>query len=88
MNVSLTLQLEHFVRENVSRGTYKSASAVVRDALRLLQETEWQRRDRETNLEVKARELKLEIQSPLVDEDHCYDIDSRGGVKRSKMRSR
>jgi antitoxin ParD1/3/4 len=36
LNVSLTPQLEEFVREKVSSGLYNSASEVVREALRLM----------------------------------------------------
>ena len=36
MNVSLTPQLENFVRQKVESGLYGSASEVVREALRLL----------------------------------------------------
>lgn len=38
MNVSLTPQLETLVREKLKSGSYHSASEVVREALRLLQE--------------------------------------------------
>ena len=38
MNVSLTPQLERFVREKVDSGRYLSASEVVREGLRLLEE--------------------------------------------------
>jgi putative addiction module CopG family antidote len=40
MNVSLSRELEKFVRGSVSTGRYTSASEVVREALRLLQETD------------------------------------------------
>ncbi len=36
MNVSLSVELEKFVREKVASGHYTSASEVVRDGLRLL----------------------------------------------------
>jgi len=36
LNVSLTPQLEEFVREKVNSGLYNSASEVVREALRLM----------------------------------------------------
>lgn len=36
LNVSLTPQLEEFVRQKVSSGRYNSASEVVREALRLM----------------------------------------------------
>ena len=40
MNVSLTPELERFVQEKVRSGRYTSASEVVREALRLLEEHE------------------------------------------------
>ena len=40
MNVSLTEQLEEFVQRKVASGLYTSASEVVREALRLLEEQE------------------------------------------------
>ncbi len=44
MNVSLTSELEAFVSEQVEGGRYRSASEVVRHALRLLLEQEEQKR--------------------------------------------
>ena len=38
MNVSLTPELENFVNNKVQAGRYNSASEVVREALRLLEE--------------------------------------------------
>ena len=40
MNVSLTPELEQFVQSKVENGRYNSASEVVREALRLLEEQE------------------------------------------------
>jgi len=40
MNVSLTPELENFVNAKVKSGRYNSASEVVREALRLLEEHE------------------------------------------------
>ena len=40
MNVSLTKELEKFVNSKVESGRYSSASEVVREALRLLQESD------------------------------------------------
>jgi antitoxin ParD1/3/4 len=54
MNVSLTPELERLVHEKVSSGLYNSASEVVREALRLLQE-----RDELRGL--RFQELKREI---------------------------
>lgn len=43
MNVSLTPELERFISELVEDGRYRSASEVVRAAVRLLQEREEER---------------------------------------------
>jgi antitoxin ParD1/3/4 len=40
MNVSLTPELERYVAERVASGRYRSASEVVRAALRLLEKEE------------------------------------------------
>ena len=54
MNISLTPQLESLVKNKVESGLYGSASEVMRDALRLLEE-----RDRRNLLRVE--ELRREI---------------------------
>jgi antitoxin ParD1/3/4 len=46
MNVSLTPALEKLVQKKVESGLYNNASEVVREALRLLKETEELRRAR------------------------------------------
>jgi antitoxin ParD1/3/4 len=43
MNVSLTVELEKFVSAKVESGRYNSASEVVREALRLLEERDQSR---------------------------------------------
>lgn len=45
MNVSLTPELERLVAERVASGLYRSASEVVRAALRLLEQSERERPD-------------------------------------------
>jgi putative addiction module CopG family antidote len=58
MNVNLTPQLEDLVRSKVSSGMYTSASEVVREALRLLQEQDKFR-------DAKLEELKRDIRKGL-----------------------
>ena len=58
MNISLTPQLESLVKNKVQSGLYGSASEVMRDALRLLEE-----RDRRHFLRVE--ELRAEIKKGL-----------------------
>ena len=58
MNVSLTPQLEEFVKNKVESGMYGSASEVMREALRLLEE-----RDRIRAM--RLEELRAEIQKGI-----------------------
>jgi len=58
MNVSLTPELDKFVADKVAAGRYASASEVVREALRLLEEQEKSRAER---LEEFNRELQRRI---------------------------
>ncbi|MCW5891360.1 MAG: type II toxin-antitoxin system ParD family antitoxin [bacterium] len=58
MNVSLTKELEQLVNDKVKSGLYLSASEVVREALRLLDE-----RDRLKSLRIE--ELRRDIQEGL-----------------------
>jgi antitoxin ParD1/3/4 len=46
-NVSLTPEMEAFIDGRVASGRYRSASEVVRAALRLMQEDERERQNRE-----------------------------------------
>ena len=54
MNISLTKELEQLVQKKVKGGRYLSASQVVRDALRLLEERDQQR-------QVQLAKLRKEI---------------------------
>ena len=58
MNISLTPELEQFVQSKVESGMYYSASEVVREGLRMLQE-------REMLKQVKIEELRKEIQKGI-----------------------
>ena len=59
MNVSLTPELEKFVQEKVKSGRYLSASEVVREALRLLQEED---QIRQLRLEKLRKEIMMGIE--------------------------
>ena len=54
MNVSLTPELEQLVNEKVKSGLYNSASEVIRESLRLLQEQDMLK-------EIRRNELRREI---------------------------
>ncbi len=58
MNVSLTPALEDFVNQKVSSGRYGSASEVVREALRLLE-------DRDRLRDAQIGDLKKEVEKGL-----------------------
>lgn len=58
MNVNLTPQLEELVRNKVASGLYTSASEVVREALRLMDEQDQTRK-------AKLEQLKKEIRQGL-----------------------
>jgi antitoxin ParD1/3/4 len=58
MNVALTPELEEFVQTQVAQGSYTSASEVIQDSLRLLQE--------HLNQSTQAH-LKAEIQKGVDD---------------------
>ena len=70
MNVSLTPALERFVQEKVHSGRYTSASEVVREALRLLEEHEKVRA-------VQLAEFREEIDRRLASLDHGEGLDGR-----------
>ncbi len=54
MNISLTPQLEGYVKQKVSTGLYHSASEVIREGLRLLEE-------RDSIKEIKLQALRDDI---------------------------
>jgi antitoxin ParD1/3/4 len=56
MNVSLTPELEQFVANKVKSGRYTSASEVIREALRLLEEREQLRNLQKQELQKKIAE--------------------------------
>jgi antitoxin ParD1/3/4 len=87
MNVSLTRALEDFVNRKVSSGRYGSASEVVREALRLLE-------DRDRLREAQLGELQSEIAKGLdeLDAGEAVPLDvakikKRGRQKLSRKRS-
>jgi len=68
MNVSLTPQLEQFVREKVDSGRYLSASEVVREGLRLLEE-----RDRVYQARLSDLQKEITIGVEEADRGELFD---------------
>ena len=82
MNINLTPQLEDLVRQKVASGRYNSASEVVREALRLLEE---QDRLRAAKLETLRRDIREGLDSgPPVPWDVA--VVKREGRKRLAAR--
>jgi antitoxin ParD1/3/4 len=65
MNVSLTPELENFVKQKVTAGMYNSASEVMREALRLLEEQDSLR-------EMKVEALRRDIRDGVNELDGGY----------------
>ena len=75
MNISLTPHLEEVVKGKVESGLYTSASEVMREALRLLEERD---RLRELRLEELRREIQKGIESGEATPLDIEDIKARG----------
>lgn len=84
MNVSLTPELEGYVQDKVNSGMYYSASEVIREGLRLLQEKD--------NLQkIRLQELRQEIQLGLDSGDstelNMQEIKQKARQRRQKRQS-
>lgn len=81
LNVNLTPELEAMVREKVATGLYSSASEVVREALRLMEE-----KDRFNKM--KLDQLRADIQAGIASGDagtlDVEEIKRRGRARLGK----
>jgi len=75
MNISLTPHLEELVKGKVESGLYNSASEVMREALRLLEERD---RLRELRFEELRREIQKGIDSGAATPLDMEEIKARG----------
>jgi antitoxin ParD1/3/4 len=78
MNISLTPELEKFIADRVQSGMYNSASEVVREALRMLQEQQMFK-------EMKLAELRKEIQKGI-ESGSPKELDIEDVIRRGKER--
>jgi antitoxin ParD1/3/4 len=90
MNISLTPALDKFVADKVASGRYTSASEVVREALRLLEEQE---QSRAQHLSAWIRELSsrlgsLDAESFSTPGRVQERLAARGQQKRAGMKRR
>jgi len=87
MNVSLSRQLQGFIEKKVRTGRYQTASEVVREGLRLIE-------DRDTQRALQLRRLREEIQVGLdqIEKGQVAPLDvekiKAGGRKRLAARRR
>lgn len=84
MNVSLTPELEKFVNKKVRTGRYNSASEVVREALRLLEEHE---QARAAQLSEFNQELGRRLAS-LDRGEHVNPAEARSRLRRKSEERR
>jgi antitoxin ParD1/3/4 len=80
MNVSLTPELEEFVQAKVESGRYNSASEVVREALRLLE-------DHERARAAQLAEFNQELGRRLASLDHGESADPAQARTRLQKKS-
>jgi antitoxin ParD1/3/4 len=83
MNVSLTPELEEFVSTKVKSGRYHSASEVVREALRLLEERD---QERQTQLAEFNRELSRRLD--MLDQGYHVDPEQVRAKFQQKYEAR
>lgn len=83
MNVSLTPELEEFVSTKVESGRYHSASEVVREALRLLEERD---QERQTQLAEFNRELSRRLD--MLDQGYHVDPEQVRAKFQQKYEAR
>ncbi len=81
MNVSLTPELEKFVADKVESGRYTSASEVVREALRLLEQHELSR-------EAQQKAFNEELERRIASLDRGEGIPAEQVIEELKAKSR
>ena len=83
MNISLTPHLEKLVQGKVESGLYNSASEVMREALRLMEERD---QLRELRLEELRREIQKGIDSGESTPLDMEEIKARGRIRLAARR--
>lgn len=83
MNVSLTPELEKFVAAKVNSGLYNSASEVVREALRLLEEN-----DRARGAQIADFNRELGLRLSALDRGENVDPEAVQETLRRKSKER
>ena len=73
MNISLTPQLEEMVNRKIASGMYTSASEIIREALRLLEEHD---RIREIQIREMKEQVTAGVQQIREGKVKTFDVDS------------
>ena len=81
MNVSLTRELQALVEKKVRSGLYQSASEVVREALRLLQQRD---QDRQLRLDELRKAVRAGVQQ--ADRGQVIPLDMRAVKTKARRR--
>ncbi|MEK6745439.1 MAG: type II toxin-antitoxin system ParD family antitoxin [Pseudomonadota bacterium] len=85
MNISLTPHFEEMVKNKLASGSYHSASEVIRDALRLLEERD---NERSIKLEELRKQIQLGIDSGEPKPMNIENIKARGRKKLTAMKKK
>ena len=85
MNISLTPELEKYVKKKVKSGLYNSSSEVVREALRLLEENDTLRKARFQEL---RREIARGIEQADAGKIIRFDVDAINAEGRRRMKQK
>ena len=82
MNISLSPQLEDYVKQKVSSGLYNSSSEVIREGLRLLEE-----RDAIKNMKLEAlrKELNIGVEPRDAGKGRTFDKEAIKSKGRAKL---
>jgi antitoxin ParD1/3/4 len=83
MNVSLTSELENFVKAKVATGMYNSVSEVMREALRLMKE-----RDAMQIMKLEALDIHQGLISVEEGKTQPLDIEALKAKGRSQLKKR
>jgi antitoxin ParD1/3/4 len=84
MNISLTPQLEELVNRKVESGLYNSASEVIREALRLLNEHDRIRESQILEMKTKVQAGVKEIRDGKTKSFSAEDIKAKGRERLKK----
>ena len=79
LNISITPELDRFIAAKVAAGRYLSASEVVREALRLLEE-------QETFRELRLSELKTQVQLGVDQIRRGEIVNGTEAIRRTRER--